>query len=118
MDPVGFGLENYDNAGRYREHDDGLPECTISGDGAVEGLGEFNGPAELADLLVESGKLESCLVKQVYRFAMGRREVPDDAPILKDVAARFADEGHAFDRLLVEIVGNDSFGYRVAEEEE
>ena len=25
MDPIGFGLENYDIAGRYRTHDDGLP---------------------------------------------------------------------------------------------
>ena len=29
LDPIGYGLENYDIGGRLRTHDDGHPECTI-----------------------------------------------------------------------------------------
>ena len=35
------------------------------------GLGTFNGPAGLADLIAGSGNLESCLVTQLYRMALG-----------------------------------------------
>ncbi|MCK6592533.1 MAG: DUF1592 domain-containing protein [Polyangiaceae bacterium] len=116
MDPIGFGLENYDKAGRYRAFEEGKPECAITGDGVLDGVGEFNGPAELADLLIESGKLEPCLVRQVYRFAVGRRERSEDLPILKDVEAKFTESGHAFDALLLDIVSTESFGYRKQEE--
>jgi hypothetical protein len=116
MDPIGFGLENYDKAGKYRAHDEGNPACTISGDGALDGVGAFNGPAELGELLVASGKLEACLVKQVYRFAVGRRERSEDLPILRDVEERFTSSGHAFDALLLDIVSTESFGYRKQEE--
>lgn len=29
FDPIGLGLENFDRAGRYREHDDNAAECKI-----------------------------------------------------------------------------------------
>jgi hypothetical protein len=116
MDPIGFGLENYDKAGRYRAHDEGKPECAISGDGALEGVGNFNGPAELADLLITAGKLEPCLIRQVYRFAMGRREKAEDNAILKDVETKFTEGGHAFDGLMLDIVASESFGFRKQEE--
>ena len=43
-------------------------------------MGTFNGPAGLAELLIASGQLESCVVTQLFRFALGRREAPADAP--------------------------------------
>ena len=72
VDPIGFGLENYDVAGRYREHDDGLPECIIDGSGEIVGIGEFNSPGELSDLLVENEYVDACAVKQFMTFALGR----------------------------------------------
>jgi hypothetical protein len=118
MDPIGFGLERYDNQGRFRTHDDGKPECTITGDGSIDGVGDFNGPAELAELVIESGALESCVVTQVYRLAMGRRETVADREILNGLTDRFAETEYAFDELLVELVSAESFGFRVQEEVE
>ncbi len=56
MDPLGFGLENYDTLGRYREFEIDNPEtadvdestCAIPGEGEITGVGTFRGPAELA----------------------------------------------------------------------
>jgi hypothetical protein len=118
MDPIGFGLENYDKAGRYRATDDGNAACVIEGDGTITELGAFNGPGELQDMLIESGMLEECMVKQVYRFAVGRRERADDDAELERVTQAFLDEGRAFDALLMGIVASDAFGYRKLEEEE
>lgn len=115
MDPIGFGLENYDNQGRFRATEEGKPECVIPGDGSIDGVGQFSGPGELADLTIESGLLEQCIVNQVYRFAMGRRETTEDMPILEDLSGRFAQSGYAFDQLLLDLVSAESFGFRKEE---
>jgi hypothetical protein len=112
LDPIGFGLERYDNQGRYRTHDDGKPDCPIAGEGSIDGVGDFRGPAELADLVMSEGLLEPCVVLQLYRFAHGRREVGDDEAILVDLGARFASAGHDFGALMLELVSLESFGFR------
>ena len=116
MDPIGFGLEGYDSSGVFRTSEIGKPECAISGDGELAGVGTFNGPAGLADRLIESGELERCVVTQVYRFAMGRRETAADQGALDDLGARFKDDKHAFDQLMIELVSADAFGFRKQEE--
>ncbi len=115
MDPIGFGLENYDNQGRYRAAEEGKPECVIPGDGAIDGVGSFRGPAQLADLAYASGMLDQCVVSQVYRFATGRREADDDYPIIADLAGRFETSGYRFDELLLELVAVESFGFKKEE---
>lgn len=116
MDPIGFGLEAYDGAGVFRASELGKPECAISGDGELTGVGAFNGPAGLADRLIESGELERCVITQVYRFAMGRRETAADSAALTELGAHFKDEKHAFDQLMIELVASDAFGFRKQEE--
>ena len=115
MDPIGFGLERYDNQGRYRTTEAGKPECSIEGTGAIDGIGDFSGPAELADLAIGSGLLETCVVSQVYRFAVGRREDGDDEPILDELSASFLANGNRFDQLMLDLVAQPSFGFRKEE---
>jgi len=114
-DPIGFGLENYDRTGAYRTADKDNPQCTISGDGEVAGLGTFNGPAELADLIAASGNLEGCLVTQLYRMALGRRESDGDASTLTTLTNGFKQNGRAFDKLLVEVIADPAFIHRQLE---
>jgi hypothetical protein len=116
MDLVGFGLENYDRAGRYRTHDDGLPECTISGEGELTGIGTFEGPAGLAQLLVDEQLVEGCVTQQLYRFAIGRELETDDLPFVESLAASFPAGGYRFDGLLLDIVSHEAFSYRREEE--
>jgi hypothetical protein len=118
MDPIGLGLENYDNQGRYREHEEDKPECPIPGEGAIEGTGDFSGPAELAELLIGSGELEQCVVRQMYRFAHGRREQTADNVTLGKLSQGFADNGYDFAQLMVDLVSTESFGFRRQEEVE
>jgi hypothetical protein len=119
MDAIGFGLENYDKEGKYRQYDvvDGVAQtqCEISGDGEVAGVGGFNGPAELGKLLVDSGALETCVVRQMYRFAVGRKETATD----QAAVARLSDDFRTtrrFDALLIEIASSPQFGFRREEE--
>jgi hypothetical protein len=112
MDYVGFGLENYDRAGRYRTHDEGLPDCPIDGEGELTGVGTFNGPAGLAQLLVDNDLVQTCVTQQVYRFALGRELDPEDTPFIQSLAASFPESGYRFDQLILDIVGNEAFSFR------
>ena len=53
--------------GSYRTHDDGHTECPIDGAGELPGYGTFNGPGELARMLVDSKALEPCFVDAARR---------------------------------------------------
>jgi hypothetical protein len=112
MDPIGFGLENLDIAGRWREHDDGLPECSISGNGRLPEYGSFNGPRELAETLSGSGVLESCMVEHMYRFALGRQLEPKEIgarEVLTDTLR--SHDGRLLDMLL-DYIASDVFAQR------
>ncbi|MFT3706622.1 MAG: DUF1588 domain-containing protein [Archangium sp.] len=112
MDPIGFGLEQFDRAGKFRTSEADHPECLITGDGSLTGFGSFRGPAGLADLMVSSGNVESCVVKQVFRYSYGRREEADDAPLLTALTAGFNEKGRKFDELLLDMVSDETFTQR------
>lgn len=112
MDPIGFGLENFDIAGQYREHDDGKPQCLIDGQGDLPGYGAFSGPAELGRLLVDSGVLADCAVEQYLSFALGHRTGASDEAAVTQHRARFTDTSEAFDELILGFVESDAFALR------
>lgn len=111
MDPIGFGLENYDREGRFRIHDIDLPQCEITGEGDLDGIA-FRGPAELADRLIESETLDACAVTHVIRFAIGRELDEEDTPLFEDLTEAFRTNDHRLDVLLLELVSSEAFGYR------
>lgn len=70
MDPLGFGLENFDAIGRWRDRD---------GDAAIDSTGKlpsgetFSGPEELKQvLLTRSGEFKRHFIKKMLGFALGR----------------------------------------------
>ncbi len=118
MDGIGFGLENYSADGSWRAHDVDKPNCTIAGDGEIAGVGAFNGPAQLGELMAESTEARACAALQLYRFASGRRE-PDelDAAALSALAEQGAGEAVELKRLLADLAESDAFRFRVVEHE-
>ncbi|MGD8860545.1 MAG: DUF1588 domain-containing protein [Myxococcales bacterium] len=112
MDPIGFGLENYDLAGRYREHDDGRPECTIEGTGELPPYGSFSGPAELGRLLIDSGEVERCVSAQFFQFAVGRAPAPIEEQEIDALTEDFRTAGTLFTELLESFVSRAAFALR------
>ncbi len=123
MDPVGFGLENYDRLGRFRTHDldadpasptygQVLEQCPIPGEGEVVGLGTFNGPGSLADVLVAANLLGPCVAEQFYRFAVGREKDDSDAAGIEEYKAKFAGSAYQFRELILALVASQGFGFR------
>ena len=119
MDPIGLGLENYDHTGAFRVVENDDPSCEISGEGELDGQ-PFSGPAELSNLLVESGALNHCAAEQLYRFAMGRSELAEvDESFIDFVVEQNGAEGDFdFAGLMLAFVSEDAFRYRRNEQAE
>jgi hypothetical protein len=114
LEPVGFGLENYDQAGRYREFEPDRPDCPIDGSGTLEGVGSFHGPAELSELMISAGDVDACVTTQLMRFAVGRYELDRyDESFSQRVTEVASPDGQLrFDAALLELVASEAFRYR------
>lgn len=122
MDPIGFGLENFDAVGRFREEENGVP-IEASGDLLTSGgLVPFSGAQELSELLQEDPRLYACAVEKLFSFATGRLpsdSEADDACRTEKLTDAFADGDYDFRELITMVVLTDSFrGRRKALEAE
>ena len=112
FDPIGFGFEHYDEGGRYRDTEAGLP---IDASGAVPKdssttLFTFNGEEELVNDLVKLDTVHQCFAAHLAAYAFGSPEAclgQDAAPDLAagkigivEAFARLASEPHATTRNL------------------
>lgn len=113
MDPIGFGLERFDHRGAYRTVEQDISTCEISGQGSIDGR-PFSGPAELSDLLLETGSLNACLTRQVYRFAVGRTKLGDfDEQFVRSVVDDLGPTGDLeLKALIIRLVGDEAFALR------
>lgn len=70
IDPIGFGLENFDGIGNYRTMEAGQP---IDASGYIENLGHatFNGPEDLAMKLAAAPQVSQCLAAQMTAYVLG-----------------------------------------------
>ncbi len=116
MDPLGFGLERFDQRGALRTRENGRPECPIPGIGELRSGGgtvRFSGVADLSSALLSSGELGRCAVSQLYRFATGRTDLDDVDQELVDVVSRNAGGPEPrFRDLVLDLVSSDAFRHR------
>ncbi len=106
MDPIGFGLENFNGIGVYREVENGAMIDTVS---ELSGVGAFDGARELGALLKESDGVARCVIRNIYRHATGHVENPSELAALDRLGETFADHGYRMKDLLVELVGSPTF---------
>jgi hypothetical protein len=115
MDPIGFGLENYDAVGKWRDTENGDPidasGSIDEGEGA-DAAGPFVGPAELGARLASSETVKHCMALNWYRYANGRGEKPADACELETLTARFTASGHDVKALLLALTQTSAFLHR------
>jgi hypothetical protein len=117
IDPIGFGLEQYDLAGRFRNADE--TGGAIDASGEVLGLedtdGRFTGARELAELLVGSGEIEACVARQLFRFASGRHETPEDDCMIEGLQEIAIEHGGTTPEILLAIATSRAFRRRTME---
>jgi hypothetical protein len=90
IDPLGFGMEDFDGLGKYRTQENGLPVDASGSLEHTEGTLTFTGGAQLARFLANSEEVANCVPLQVFRYAMGREENEAvDQELLKDMRTAF-----------------------------
>jgi hypothetical protein len=107
INPLGFGLGNFDAIGRYGSEDEaGFP---VDASGKLPDGSTFTTPSELAAALGQSTEVRACLTKQWFRFGFGHAESEADTYSLQTAFTAF--EGAQFDlrELLVALVTTRSF---------
>jgi hypothetical protein len=113
MDPIGFGLENFDATGNWREKDGKSP---IDASGKLPDGRAFNGPVELAKMLrSESGAFAECMAEKMMIYALGRGLEAYDRPALKKIGAGVSAGQYRFSSLVLEIVKSLPFQMRKGE---
>lgn len=107
MDPLGFGLENFDGIGRWREKEKGRP---IDASGELPGGVRFQGPVELVGVLAkQQDAFRRHLSRTLLTYALGRGlEYYDDCAIDR-IAEATREHGDRFSILVNEIVRSEPF---------
>jgi hypothetical protein len=110
MDPLGFGLENFDAVGAWREQDG---KFAIDSSGSLPTGETFRGPAELKKILRGRGSAFSrCLTEKLLTYALGRGLGPADGAAVDAIVRTLEKEGHQFSKLVLELVKSHAFQMR------
>jgi hypothetical protein len=110
MDPLGFGLENYDAVGAWRTKDG---EFEVDAGGELPGGRNFRGPKELRQVLLDRrDEFRRCLAEKLLTYALGRGLEWYDACAVERIAERSAAEGDRFSVFVAEIVKSPAFRKR------
>jgi hypothetical protein len=113
MDPLGFGLENYNAIGRWRTHDGAFP---IDASGKLPGGREFQGALGLEHWLrADSPRFAAALTRKLMTYALGRGLESFDKPEVDDIVKHAERAKYRFSALVYEIVASPAFRMRKAE---
>ena len=110
MDPLGFGLENFDAVGAWRTEDGKFP---IDNRGFLPNGEEFRGPDELRAVLSrEKQAFARALTSKLMTYALGRGLQNYDTRTTKAIADRLPASEYRFSALVLEIVNSLPFQQR------
>jgi hypothetical protein len=110
MDPIGFGLENYDAIGQWRTEDGKFP---IEGTGSLTNGKTFTGPAELEEVLAQQPDVfAGAIAEKMLTYALGRGLEHYDRPAVKQITANLARDSYRFSSLVLGIVNSLPFQQR------
>ncbi|HEY2951940.1 MAG TPA: DUF1592 domain-containing protein, partial [Verrucomicrobiae bacterium] len=108
MDPIGFGLENFDGIGGWRAKDAGF---SIDPAGKLVTGETFSGPAGLRTILVQTKKDDfvRCLSEKMLTYALGRGLEYYDKCATEQIAKGLAKNRYRFSSLILEVVKSPPF---------
>ena len=110
MDPIGFGLENFDAIGQWRTEDGKFP---IDASGTLTSGQTFQGPAELVNFLAQQPKaFAGAITEKMLTYALGRGLEPFDRPTVKAITTSLARNDYRFSSLILGIVNSVPFQQR------
>ena len=111
IDPLGFGLENYNVLGLWRTDDDGK---AIDSKGVLPDGATFDGPDEMKKILMEKKDLlVRNLTVKLLGYALGRGLTLEDHCSVDRIVDAVKKENYSAHTLILEIVRSVPFRYQV-----
>jgi mono/diheme cytochrome c family protein len=112
MDPLGFGLENYDAIGAWRAMDG---KFAIDPKGELPDGRTFHQPSELRTILLQDRQdFSRALASKLMIYALGRGLERHDKPTIRGIVSRLPQYDYAFSGLVLEIAKSLPFQMRRA----
>ncbi len=110
MDPLGFGLENFDGIGAWRDVDGKFP---VDASGALPGNRLFHGPVELKKLLKDDREaFVRGMTDKLFTYALGRGLERFDRALVASIADKMPAQNYRFSNLVLEVVNSYPFQMR------
>ncbi len=110
MDPLGFGLENFDGIGAWRTELAGQP---VDAAGELVTGEKFAGPAELKKLLLaRKDEFARTVTEKMFAYALNRGLEFYDAPLMRQTVKSLARDHYRVETLILAIVNSYPFQYR------
>ncbi|HIG30344.1 MAG TPA: DUF1592 domain-containing protein [Verrucomicrobiales bacterium] len=110
IDPLGFGLENYDVLGRWRDEQAGKP---IDARGTLPGGMTFNGPNELKEMLLErKDQFVRHLTRKMLGYALARGLTNEDYCTVNRIVEDLKENDYHSHKLVLGIVHSVPFRYK------
>jgi hypothetical protein len=110
MDPLGFGLENFDVLGRWRKDVDGL---AIDARGELPSGESFDGPEELKRLLMSrKQQFMRNLTRKLLGFALSRGLTNEDACVVESILEKTSANDFLAHEVVFEIIHSTPFRYK------
>ncbi|MEQ1877471.1 MAG: DUF1588 domain-containing protein, partial [Bdellovibrionia bacterium] len=110
MDPIGFGLENFDAVGSFRATEKSYP---VNASGEINNLSVstifYNGPVELGRALGSNPDVGACISSQVFRYAMGRASETGDQCTTQKILRDFSNSNRNVLSILKSLVSDGTF---------
>ena len=110
MDPIGFGLENFDPIGRWRTE---LGGEKVDSAGVMSTGEAFQGPAELKKIvLARKDDFVRNVTERMMAYSLGRGLEFYDAPAVKKITRALEKDNYRSATLIIEIAKSFPFQYR------
>jgi hypothetical protein len=112
MDPLGFGLENYDAIGRWRTRDGNFP---VDASGTLPNGKSFAGAEELKVILkADPNVFVRALTEKMLTYALGRGLETYDRSTVRQISQRVEQDGYRFSALVQGVIASVPFQQRRA----
>ena len=111
LDPIGFGLENFDAIGRWRDKDENGQAIDASGE--LPGGKNFSNPQELKAIIAgHNTKFARNLVERLLAYALCRRLEGYDEIVIDELMQKIAKDDYRMQTLIIEVVTSYPFTHR------
>ena len=114
MDPLGFGLENFDAVGAWRTNE---PGGEIDASAELPDGTKVDGVAALRDALVRRPEVfATTMTEKLLTYGLGRGLTYRDMPVVRGIVRQAAGRDYRFSSIVLGIVGSKPFQMKMIED--